>query len=92
MSSVAGGGIGGIIASVSFRSQDAIHGYRPGLWTTVTAQLIICVVSSVLMLHFKRQNTLARLGQKVLEGHPGKSPFNSYRDVRVEDIGFLYTL
>ena len=31
---VGGGGIGGIIASVSFRSKDARNGYRPGLWTT----------------------------------------------------------
>lgn len=31
---VGGGGIGGIIASVAFRSKDARSGYRPGLWTT----------------------------------------------------------
>jgi hypothetical protein len=36
---VAGGGVGGIIASVAFRQQDAASGYRPGLWTTVAFQV-----------------------------------------------------
>ena len=69
---VAGGGIGGIIASVSFRQQDAVGGYRPGLWTTVAAQLTICVVVSLLMVYFKKQNKKADRGEKVLEGHLGE--------------------
>lgn len=28
------GGVGGIVSSVAFRSQDA-PGYRPGIWTTI---------------------------------------------------------
>lgn len=66
---IGGGGIGGIIASVSFRSIDAPTGYRPGLWTTVAAQLTIVIVSTILMLYFKRQNDQAKRGSKVLEGH-----------------------
>lgn len=71
--SVAGGGIGGIIASVSFRQQDALGGYRPGLWTTVAAQLTICITAVLLMLYFRSQNRKADRGEKVLEGHLGKS-------------------
>lgn len=67
--SVAGGGLGGIIASVSFRQQDAANGYRPGLWTTVAAQLTICLVVAILMMYFKNQNNKAKRGEKILEGH-----------------------
>jgi len=72
--SVAGGGIGGIIASVSFRQQDRATGYIPGLWTTVAAQLVICITASLLMLYFRSQNKKADRGEKILEGHLGESP------------------
>jgi hypothetical protein len=71
--SVAGGGIGGIIASVSFRQQDRATGYIPGLWTTVAAQLVICITASLLMLYFRSQNKKADRGEKVLAGHVGES-------------------
>ena len=71
--SIGGGGIGGIIASVSFRSIDAPTGYRPGLWTTVAAQLTIVAVSLVLMFYFKRQNDKAKRGERVIEGHASES-------------------
>lgn len=70
--SVAGGGIGGIVASVSFRQQDRATGYIPGLWTTVAAQLVICIVASLLMLYFRSQNKKADRGEKILEGHLGE--------------------
>jgi hypothetical protein len=70
--SVAGGGLGGIIASVSFRQKDALTGYIPGLWTTVAAQLVICITASLLMLYFRSQNKKADRGEKVLGGHVGE--------------------
>jgi len=70
--SVAGGGIGGIIASVSFRQQDRATGYIPGLWTTVAAQIVICITASLLMLYFRSQNKKADRGEKVLAGHVGE--------------------
>jgi hypothetical protein len=71
--SVAGGGIGGIVASVSFRQQDRASGYIPGLWTTVAAQMVIVITATLLMLYFKRQNKLADSGAKILQGHLGRS-------------------
>ena len=70
--SVAGGGIGGIVASVSFRQQDRASGYIPGLWTTVAAQMVICITASLLMLYFRSQNKKADRGEKVLAGHVGE--------------------
>jgi len=68
---VGGGGIGGIIASVSFRSKDARNGYRPGLWTTVAAQIVILIVASTLMLYFRKENRAVRTQGKVLLNTPG---------------------
>jgi len=68
---VGGGGIGGIIASVAFRSQDRASGYRPGLWTTVAAQITILIVGSALMLYFKSQNNKVKREGKVLLNTPG---------------------
>jgi len=73
---VGGGGIGGIIASVAFRSQDRASGYRPGLWTAVAAQMVILVVASFLMLHFRSENRKVRTEGKVL----------------LNSVGFQYTL
>jgi hypothetical protein len=67
----AAGGVGGIIAGVAFRSQDAPTGYRPGLWTGFAAQMLILVIVSGCMLWFRKQNRLAQTQGKILEGQPG---------------------
>ena len=62
--------------SVAFRSQDRASGYRPGLWTAVAAQMVILIVGSFLMFHFRSENRKVRTEGKVLLG----------------TNGFLYTL
>jgi len=68
---VAGGGIGGIVASVAFRSQDAATGYRPGLWTTISSQIVIVIIVLALTVYYKSQNRQAQTQGKVLQNQPG---------------------
>lgn len=70
---VAAGGIGGIIAGASYRQQDAAGGYRPGLWTTIAAQLTVCVICLGLMYYFRRENKKADRGEKLIQGMEGES-------------------
>ncbi|KAJ8457257.1 hypothetical protein ONZ45_g18382 [Pleurotus djamor] len=72
---VGGGGVGGIIASTVFRSQDA-PGYRPGLWVTIGSQLLILVVVLINSVYFYFKNKAVR---------EGRSPPIDGR------VGFLYT-
>lgn len=60
------GGIGGIIGTTVFRSQDA-PGYVPGVSVAMGAQIVIVLLVCALTLDFKRQNGKAERGEKVLE-------------------------
>jgi MFS family permease len=64
------GGLGGIIGSLVFRSQDAPH-YRPGLFVCIGAMALSILMSSFLWIYFGRENAKADEEGKVLEGVPG---------------------
>lgn len=64
------GGIGGIVGSTVFRSQDAPN-YRPGIYATMLAAALIVVLSCILDLKFHRANKRAEAGGKVIEGLHG---------------------
>ncbi|KAL0574902.1 hypothetical protein V5O48_007062, partial [Marasmius crinis-equi] len=66
---VAGGGVGGVLASTVFREQDSPN-YIPGLWVTIGSQIILIIIASGLCLHYARANRLARTGRlpQPLEG------------------------
>jgi hypothetical protein len=64
------GGIGGIIGSTVFRSQDAPD-YRPGIYATMTAAALMILVTLALDLKFVRANRRAAAGGKVIEGLEG---------------------
>ena len=61
------GGIGGIIGSLVFRSQDKPT-YHPGLYATITSQVIIVIIVLAMMFGFNRANKRADRGQGVIEG------------------------
>ncbi|KAB8278327.1 major facilitator superfamily domain-containing protein [Aspergillus minisclerotigenes] len=63
------GGIGGIVSSLVFRSQDA-PGYRPGMWTTIACNLLMLVIVAAMSLWFRRSNREADRGERVIEGSP----------------------
>ncbi|KAE8363350.1 major facilitator superfamily domain-containing protein [Aspergillus caelatus] len=63
------GGIGGIVSSLVFRSQDA-PGYRPGMWTTIACNILILFIVASLSLWFRRSNREADRGERVIEGSP----------------------
>lgn len=69
---IGGGGIGGIVASTVFRSQDA-PGYRPGLWVCIGANLLIVVLCVILSVHAWIMNKKAKNGtiKKPIEGREG---------------------
>lgn len=68
---VASGGLGGIIASVSFQSKDAATGYRPGLWTTVASQIATLIVGSIYIFTLRRENLKVKQEGKILANTPG---------------------
>ncbi|KAF2173260.1 hypothetical protein M409DRAFT_17203 [Zasmidium cellare ATCC 36951] len=67
---VGAGGIGGIIGSTVFRSQDK-PGYRPGIYATVIASALVVVITCFMDLKFHRANKSAAAGGKVIEGLAG---------------------
>ncbi|THX26171.1 retrograde regulation protein 2 [Aureobasidium pullulans] len=67
---VGAGGIGGIIGSTVFRKQDS-PGYRPGIYATLGASVLIIIISLLLDLKFWRANKRAAAGGKVIEGLHG---------------------
>lgn len=67
---VGAGGIGGIVGSTVFRSQDK-PSYRPGMYTTILANGLIIVITGLLMLKFHFANKRAARGGKVIEGLAG---------------------
>jgi hypothetical protein len=64
------GGIGGIIGSTVFRSQDAPE-YRPGIWTCMIACALIIVITLAMDFKFQRANKRAASGGKPIEGLVG---------------------
>ncbi|CAG9953212.1 unnamed protein product [Clonostachys rosea f. rosea IK726] len=64
------GGIGGIIGSTVFRSQDA-PGYRPGIYAAMTASGMIILITLALDFKFVRANKRATAGGKVIGGLEG---------------------
>ncbi|GMK58091.1 hypothetical protein CspeluHIS016_0501230 [Cutaneotrichosporon spelunceum] len=66
---VAWGGIGGILASVSFRQAEIPH-YTTGIFLTIGLNAFAAVGSFLLWLYFMSQNRKADRGEKVLEGDP----------------------
>ncbi|KAJ4244604.1 hypothetical protein NW762_014460 [Fusarium torreyae] len=64
------GGTGGIAGSLVFRSRDAPH-YLPGIYSCLTANGIILITTTVLVLYFIRQNRLSEQGKIVIEELPG---------------------
>lgn len=64
------GGIGGIIGSTVFRSQDS-PAYRPGIYTTMIAAALIVVITLALDFKFWRANKRAAAGGKFIEGLEG---------------------
>jgi len=67
---VGAGGVGGIIGSVVFRSQDA-PGYRPGIYTCIIACALTVVITMLLTFKFHRANKRAASGGKIIEGLEG---------------------
>jgi hypothetical protein len=67
---VGSGGIGGIIGSVVFRSQDSPH-YRPGIYCTMTAAALIIVITLALDWKFWKANKRVDGGGKAIEGLQG---------------------
>lgn len=65
------GGIGGIIASTTFRTRDAPH-YLPGLGVAIGSQITILAVLGITHIYFRRLNRLSREGKlrAPLEGKP----------------------
>lgn len=64
------GGVGGIVGTTVFRSQDR-PGYRPGMYTTMIASALIVLISLLLQFKFQRANKRAAGGGKVIEGLEG---------------------
>jgi len=67
---VGAGGIGGIVGTLVFRSQDK-PGYKPGIYATLTASGLIIVITLLLEFKFWRANKRAALGGKIIEGLEG---------------------
>lgn len=67
---VGAGGIGGIVGSTVFRSEDK-PGYGPGIYTTIIAAGLTVVITAGMMWKFQRANQRAEAGGKVIEGLRG---------------------
>jgi hypothetical protein len=64
------GGLGGIVGSTVFRSQDA-PSYYLGMYAAISCNICMIIVVGVLALHFLRQNRLADRYGAALEGLDG---------------------
>lgn len=67
---VGAGGIGGIVGSTVFRSQDA-PGYIPGIIACLLANGLIIAIVLLLDFKFWRANKRVDAGGKPIEGLPG---------------------
>jgi len=64
------GGVGGIVGSTVFRTQDK-PGYRPGIYTCIIASGLIVPIVLALDWKFHRANKRAAAGGKAIEGLEG---------------------
>lgn len=64
------GGVGGVVGSLVFRSQDAPT-YRPGLYTCFTAAFLTIVSVTTTSIYMFIQNKKQAQGRKVIEGMEG---------------------
>ena len=64
------GGIGGIIGGTVFRTQDSPE-YRPGIYATMIAAGLICIITAMLTFKFHRANKRADFGGKNIAGLEG---------------------
>ena len=64
------GGIGGIIGSTVFRSQDE-PAYIPGMIAVILASILILFITALLTFIFRRNNRRADRGEIVIEGLEG---------------------
>ena len=67
---VGAGGIGGIIGSTVFRSQDNPQ-YIPGIITVIIASILILIITALLDFSFWRANKRAAAGGHIIEGLEG---------------------
>jgi hypothetical protein len=64
------GGIGGIIGSSVFRTQDEPR-YHPGIEACMIANALVLVIMGLMSLKFYRANKRADNGEEVIEGQEG---------------------
>ncbi|KAH6614012.1 major facilitator superfamily domain-containing protein [Boeremia exigua] len=64
------GAAGGVTGSTIFQAKDAPR-YMPGMWATISMQLVYSVATLCMSMYFKRQNKLADETGKTLEGVEG---------------------
>lgn len=67
---VAWGGIGGILASVTFMQKEALKGYPTGIWLTVGLSAFAAVGAFCMWCWFMYQNKRADRGETVIEHDP----------------------
>ena len=67
---VGAGGLGGIVGTTVFRSQDA-PGYKPGITACIVASALIIVITLALTFKFWRANKRVDAGGKPIEGLVG---------------------
>lgn len=59
---ISAGALGGICGSTIFRSQDAPR-YLPGMWSTITMQILFIIIVACLTIYFKKKNRMADQGR-----------------------------
>ncbi|KAL1605513.1 hypothetical protein SLS59_003315 [Nothophoma quercina] len=65
------GAAGGVTGSTIFQAKDAPQ-YLPGMWATISMQILYSIVTICMSMYFKRQNKLADEGLRpALEGVEG---------------------
>ncbi|KAH7069168.1 retrograde regulation protein 2 [Paraphoma chrysanthemicola] len=57
------GAAGGVTGSTIFQAKDAPQ-YLPGMWATISMQIVYSIVTICLSMYFKRQNKLADQGSR----------------------------
>ncbi|KAL5361542.1 major facilitator superfamily domain-containing protein [Aspergillus floccosus] len=62
-----GGGLGGIIASVAFKSSESPQ-YTTGIWVTFGISIVSIIMTAIMDVYFIRMNRRAREGGLQLEG------------------------
>ncbi|OJJ07923.1 hypothetical protein ASPVEDRAFT_143268 [Aspergillus versicolor CBS 583.65] len=65
-----GGGVGGIVAGVVFRSSESPQ-YPTGIWTTFAVSIVSVALTIIMDVYFWRANKRARASGRPLEGRDG---------------------